>query len=452
MSDQNSVVKSIGLFGAITILVGFVVSASIFVLPGGLAATAGPGMFLSFLLAAIPAVFSCIVAAQVAGFFPVSGASYVAISRMLSPRVGFLCMWLLISGAAIAMALLAVGAGSYLQMLIPGADVTVTAIALIVLLCVMNLISTRVAISSQEFMVVLFVVAIGLFCVAGLPQLEPKNLDPLLPHGIEGVISAAIPAFFAYVGFMVIVDIGGEVREPSKTIPLALGLSFVIILGLYTAFGITLVGVLPWSELAGMGAPVSVAAAKVLPSWAVTFITLSTVFAAASTINGILLGYSRDVRAMAVQGVLPSVLALTSLNKSSEIPHEKQEDASPRGSIIFMALSAIALVLLGGKVTEYAVFVVMAALVVQVCLAASVWRVPTREPDLYETADFKLSKRGLYMSSSILMVVSLTFLIFAFFQNVEVGLLAVAYGFLGIVYYSFFRKKQAVPELANDSL
>jgi APA family basic amino acid/polyamine antiporter len=452
VSDQNNSVKSIGLLGAIAILVGFVMSASMFVLPGGLAALAGPGVFLAFLIAAVPAVFSCIVAAQVAGFFPVDGASYVAISRMVSPRAGFLCMWFLITGAAIGMALLGVGAGNYLQTLAPELDVKFTAVVLIVVLCAMNLYSTRVAVSTQELMVILFVAAIGLFCFTGIFRVDPDNLDPLLPNGFQGVLAAAVPAFFAYVGFMVIVDIGGEVREPSRNIPLALGISFIIVLGLYTVFSIALVGVLPWNELAQMSAPVSIAAARILPSWAVTFITLSTVLAAASTINGILMAYSRDVQAMALQGMLPRVLAITTFTERKKLSRKTQQEVLPRGAITFMGLLAVLMVILGGGITVYATFVVIGALLVQAFLALSVWRVPTREPERYKAAEFKLSKRGLYISSGALMVVSLIFLLLASYQNISVALLAGAHCLLGLAYYSLRRSKHVPSPFAGEEL
>ncbi len=57
--------RSIGLGGAAATLVGYVVGASIFILPGELAASTGPAIFLSFLLPSIPALLSCFVTAQI---------------------------------------------------------------------------------------------------------------------------------------------------------------------------------------------------------------------------------------------------------------------------------------------------------------------------------------------------------------------------------------------------
>ena len=82
--------RSIGLGGATATLVGYVVGASIFILPGELAASTGPAIFLSFLLASIPALLSCFVTAQIGCVYPVSGGPYIAASRNLSPFAGII--------------------------------------------------------------------------------------------------------------------------------------------------------------------------------------------------------------------------------------------------------------------------------------------------------------------------------------------------------------------------
>ena len=81
--------RSIPLSGAIFTLIGYIIGGSIFILPGELAAQAGPGVFLAYLLASGIALFVCVIAAQIGNAFPVSGANYVAVSTVLSPFWGF---------------------------------------------------------------------------------------------------------------------------------------------------------------------------------------------------------------------------------------------------------------------------------------------------------------------------------------------------------------------------
>ena len=95
--EKSSLHRTVDLKSAVFILIGFVVGATIFVLPGSLAVEAGPAVFLSYLFAGIPGVFACFVMAQVGGAFPTSGASYVIISNVLSPYWGFIYICIMIS-------------------------------------------------------------------------------------------------------------------------------------------------------------------------------------------------------------------------------------------------------------------------------------------------------------------------------------------------------------------
>ena len=105
--------RTMGVTGTVMTLVGLVIGVSIFILPGQLAAIAGPAMLVSYLIAALIALFSCVVAAQVGSVLPISGASFVAISRLLSPFLGFIVVWVTLGGAAVAVALLASGFADY---------------------------------------------------------------------------------------------------------------------------------------------------------------------------------------------------------------------------------------------------------------------------------------------------------------------------------------------------
>ena len=96
---QAEMRRSVGVAGVVVTLVGFVIGVSIFILPGALAATAGPAVVLSYFVAGLIALFSCVVAAQIGAVLPTSGASFVATSRLLSPFLGFATIWLIIGGS-----------------------------------------------------------------------------------------------------------------------------------------------------------------------------------------------------------------------------------------------------------------------------------------------------------------------------------------------------------------
>ena len=85
--------RKVGLAGAVFLMVGNVVGASIFILPGNLAGIAGPAVFIAYLIAIIPAFFNTLVAAQVGSILPVSASDYVFTSTVLHPLLGFCLLY-----------------------------------------------------------------------------------------------------------------------------------------------------------------------------------------------------------------------------------------------------------------------------------------------------------------------------------------------------------------------
>jgi len=69
---SNRLDRKIGLWGAVFLLIGNIVGASIFILPGQLAGLAGPGVVIAYFIAAVPAIINCLIAAQVGAILPVS--------------------------------------------------------------------------------------------------------------------------------------------------------------------------------------------------------------------------------------------------------------------------------------------------------------------------------------------------------------------------------------------
>ena len=145
--------RTIGLAGTVSTLIGYVIGASIFILPGELAASSGPAIALSYLLAAVPAVFCCFVSAQIGSVFPVSGANYVAVSRVISPFAGFLMVWVLMAALIVGVPLVAYGFADYLAFFLPALNRTLVAAAAVVFFVCINIRGTRVSVWSQSAMV-----------------------------------------------------------------------------------------------------------------------------------------------------------------------------------------------------------------------------------------------------------------------------------------------------------
>ena len=423
---MNTQERSIGVGGVFVTLVGLVIGISIYILPGSLAATAGPAVIVSYSLAALMALFGCVVAAQIGAMFPISGASFFAISRLLSPFIGFIAIWFMIGAAAVATGLIAYGFADYLNSLWPVANRKILAYLIVILLGALNLIGTKETVKWQTLMVVAFMLALVVFGLVGSVNINFELLDPFMPNGWSSVINAAVPAFFSYAGFMLIIEMAGEIKNPGKTIPLGLGISFVTVLLAYTVVSLVIVGVIPWSELGSLSAPVSEVANRIMPNWLANVIIITAIAAATSSINALILGYSRDVFALARVQILPKKLA--QLSTKSHVPFN---------SIIVMILLSMIAITFGGTISDLATLVVIGMLGLQLALGFSLLFVHKKLQKRYENASFKLSPKLLIFFSSGLIICSLAFLGIVVWGNLKIIIFASLYLLLGAVFFYF---------------
>ena len=415
--------RHIGAFTAATMLVGLVVGVSIFILPGELAATAGPGVLLAYAIAGAVAFVGCLVAAEVGAVLPVSGASFVLISRCVSPFAGFLALWLMIGAICTAMALLAYGFADYFALLVPGVPALPMALGIVALLGALNVFGTRTALLSQNVFVFLMMAALVAFCAVGATYVDVSNLQPFLPRGLDAAIGAAVPAFFSFAGFMLIVEIGGEVKNPARNIPLAVLAAFAVVLVTYLAVAFVVVGVEHWSNLAGVSAPVGVLAQRFMPGWGANLVVVTALLATLTSLNGILLGYARDLLALARAGLLPARFAR--LNVRGE----------PMWAMMLMTFLSLAAILASATLLEYATLVVIAAMVLQMLLAVAVWRMPQVLGSEYAAAAFRLP-RGAREVVIVVLFASSAYLFWRGLRDASQlsGALA-AFAAAGVVYY-----------------
>lgn len=356
--------RHIGLGGAVFTIVGYVIGASIFILPGQLAAQAGPGVFLSYLVAGGLAILACLASAHIGGQLPVSGATYVAIGKTIGPRAAFLSMWLLLLALTVGVALVAYGMVDYLVYFLPALPRRTTAVGIVLVFGLLNLVPVRHAVLAQVVMTVTLLVIVYGFGLAAMPHVEASRFTPLFPHGLGGVLGAAVAAYFSFLGFMVIAEIAEEIKDPGGTIPRALVISFVLVAIAYLLIAIAVPGLLDWRTLAAVPAPVATAAETFLSPATAKFIAVAAILAAATSVHGILLVHSRDVYALAQDSVFPDSLAPLS------------QGGIPRRAVILLTCLGVLGTLLGASIVEYAVLSALGVMVLQMMAGVAVLRLP----------------------------------------------------------------------------
>lgn len=307
--------RSLGLWLSVLYGLGVTIGAGIYVLIAPVVGRAGMQAPLAFILAALVMAPSAASFAELASRMPMSAgeATYVRAglnSALLARLVGLL----VIATAIISAATVSRGSAGYIQVLVGWPT------PLIVTLVVLGLgVLTAIGIwQSVSFAGVMTLIEIGgLLLIVSLGATYTPDLFHRLPEiwsGLDGaaawvgIAGAILLAFFAFTGFEGLANIAEEVKQPSRTLPIAIFLTLALVTLLYVlVVWVSLVAV-PREELARTAAPLSLVYERVTGASPAVI----TSIAIAATINGIVVFMimgSRVIYGMAAQGLLPARLA-----------------------------------------------------------------------------------------------------------------------------------------------
>ena len=421
--------RKIGLSGAIFLLIGNVIGASIFILPGSLAGIAGPAVFIAYLIALIPAFFNTLVAAQVGGILPVSAADYVFTSTVLHPMLGFLKVWAAMIGALVGGPILAYGFADYFSYFAPEANRVFVASTAVIIMMVINLLGIRSSVKLQMVMVSIFISALLILAIGGLFYIDKELLTPIAPMGWGAVISVAVPAYYSYTGFTMLLSITEEIRDPARNIPLITFYTFLIVAFVYTSVTFVVPGLIPWQELGSIVAPLSAAAATFLPEWYSIAITIAALLAAITSINMTIITNSRSFFAVARNKIYPDLFSKVSARTGE-----------PNITIIIVAVVILIGIAFQGNIRQYASVSVIGWMLYGIIWGIALVRLPKKLPDHYNNAHFKLGASALWTTAIVNIIVGVIFIYIAVRDNTAPAMGYFFLLFLGAVYY-FFRQR-----------
>lgn len=416
--------RKIGLGGAVFLLVGNIIGASIFILPGQLTEIAGPAVFLAYLLASVPAICYALIAAQIGCILPVSAADYVFTSIAIHPAVGFIKVWAAMLGAMVGGPILAYGFANYMAYFLPDVSRVITAVGIVILVTIINLIGIRTSVRAQVGMVVFFVTCLLVFGIGGIFHINLQNLDPMVPMGWGSVLAAAVPAYFSYTGFTMLLSFTEEIKDPARNIPLTVLFTFIIVASIYTLITLVVPGLVPWRELALMSAPVSAASATFLPQWFAVAITVSALLAAGTSINVLFITVSRSSFGVARTGILPEILS-----------HVSPRSGEPAVALVFVAAITLVGVAIQGTIVQYASITVVGWMLYGIIYGIALVRMPKVLPEHYRNASFRLPLPILNLVAFGTIAIGIVFIFVAVRDNLVPALIYLALVASGGVYY-----------------
>lgn len=261
VGDAAGLRRTVGPVLLVLYGVGTIVGAGIYALIGEVAGRAGQNAPWAFLLAALMAAASALSFAELSARFPKSAgeAEYVSAafgSRRLSLLVGLLVMLVgIVSAATVAN-----GFAGYARDVLPlSRDALIlgfiVGVAAVAAWGVRESFLVAAGITIAEMAGLLLVIGYAVSydpVVFAVAERAPASVTvaPLF-----GIMSGALLAFYAYVGFEDMVNVAEEVRDPVRTMPIAIVVTLVTTTAIYLVLAVVAVKVVPPQELASSSAP-----------------------------------------------------------------------------------------------------------------------------------------------------------------------------------------------------
>ncbi|MFB1066038.1 amino acid permease [Natrinema sp. H-ect4] len=299
--------RDLGLFAVVAISIGAMVGSGIFILPGLALKTAGPAVILAYLLAGVLVLPAALSKAEMATAMPEAGGTYIYIERGMGPLLGTIAgvgTWFSLSFKG---ALALVGGVPYVLYLFD-LPVKPVALALAVVLVLVNLVGAKQTGRLQVAIVAVMLAAMVWFVVGGLPSTDSTYYGGFFDEGSGGLLAATGLVFVSYAGVTKIASVAEEVENPDRNIPLGILGSLCFTTLLYVLIVVVMVGVTPPDLLSDSAVPMIHAAEATLGRLGVIAIIIAAVLALISTANAGILSSSRYPFAMARDQLAPPSL------------------------------------------------------------------------------------------------------------------------------------------------
>ncbi|ERG97276.1 amino acid permease [Haloquadratum walsbyi] len=241
MSEED-LAKDLGPLAALTIGIGTMIGAGIFVLPGEAILKAGSMASVAFIVGGVIAMFTALSASELGTAMPRSGGAYYYVNHALGPVFGSVAGWANWLGLAFASAFYMIGFGRYIARIfglsgsVGVAPVSITIVQLIALagggfFILINYVGAKETGRLQNIIVALLVVILAVFTFLGTLRAEPGNLPDA--RGVMTTLETTGLIFVSYLGFVQITSVAEEIKDPGKNLPRAVIGSVVIVTVIY---------------------------------------------------------------------------------------------------------------------------------------------------------------------------------------------------------------------------
>lgn len=420
---EKGLKRTLGAGNLVALGIGAIIGAGLFVRTAAAAGqAAGPGVTLSFIVAAIGCAFAGLCYAEFAAMIPIAGSAYAYSYVTMGELIAWIIGWALIMEYALGAATVSIAWSEYLNKLFDNripyewchspfesftdsagihhqGILNAPALVILLLLTLLLIKGTQESAIVNMIIVIIKMSIVVLFIVIGWKYINPANHTPyLIPEGTEpvkdsagkiiadysgwnkhgwgGILGGAAIVFFAFIGFDAVSTAAQEAKNPKRDMPIGILGSLVVCTILYILFGHVLTGVANWKDFVdpekGREASVAYAISTYMTGygWLATAVTVAILAGFSSVILVMLMGQSRVFYTMSNDGLIPK--AFGELHPKFKTPYKAN-------MILFVFVGAFAAFVPGHVAGDLTSFGTLFAFVL---VSIGVWILRVKSPNI----------------------------------------------------------------------
>ena len=308
-SPPESLKRNIRLFEVAAIGINGVIGTGIFFLPGKVSELLGPASLLCYLVSAILCALLTLCFAEVGSRFQGTGGPMLYARAAFGDLTGYTVGWITWVVRVTSWAALGNGLVVVSEAVLPGAAQFRPWImaGLFTGLALLNVAGVTMGARVTAVFTAAKLLPIAVFIAVGLFHIDGARFTPFAPQGFTDLSAGTLIILYAFVGFEVLTVPAGEMRDPQRSIPVALLLIMGLVTFVYLAIWAVCTGTL--DSLAGAENPVADAATLFLGPLGGRLIAIGIFLSVLGINAGSALVAPRCLYALAHEGYLPRFLS-----------------------------------------------------------------------------------------------------------------------------------------------
>lgn len=327
--ENNELRRSLGFGSAISIVIGTIIGSGIFFKQASILDSAGSSTMAiaAWVFGGVITLTAGLTIAEIGAQMPYTGGLYVYVENLYGRICGFLAGWMQVIVYGPAIIALVAGFMSIMITNLFGIDAKwriLVALITIIAIGLMNFLENNVAAAFSVITTIGKMIPIAAIIIFGLFWGHQDALGQTVSEvnrSAGGFGVAVLATLFGYDGWILIANLGGEMKNPQKLLPKAIILGISSVLLIYTLITIGIFRFIPANMIHSLGEnTTSYLVTKAFGDIGGKLLSIGIIISMMGTLNGKIITFPRIVYAMARRGDLPFSRLLSYVTPKGKAP------------------------------------------------------------------------------------------------------------------------------------